>query len=141
MTGNADDVAHIQQLKETEGSLTDRIELYVKLEAGAISLNMREPCFPMVPQRQNAAGRTHIDAISFEACGAAPGVGRYDLSRCRRLVELMGIGIIAERFEFGELFLALEVLVERLERQGGFPFVLLPQYTDAFLGASRKRLC
>jgi hypothetical protein len=53
----------------------------------------------------------------------------------------MGIGIIAERFDFGELFLALEVLVERLERQGGFPFVLLPQYTDAFLGASRKRLC
>jgi hypothetical protein len=141
MTGNADDVAHIQQLKETEGSLTDGIELYVKLEAGAISLNMREAGFAVKPQGQNATGSAHIYAISFEACGAAPGVGRYDLSRCRALLEFMRVGIIAERFDFGELFLALEVLVERLERQGGFPFVLLPQYTDAFLGASRKRLC
>ena len=64
----------------------------------------------------------------------------HDLSRRRGLLELMRIGIFAKRFNFGELFLALEVLVERLERQGGFPFVLLQQYTDAFLGASRKRL-
>ena len=52
----------------------------------------------------------------------------------------MRVGIVAKRFNFGELFLALEVLVERLERQGGFPFVILQKYTDAFLGASRKRL-
>lgn len=52
----------------------------------------------------------------------------------------MRVGVVAKSFHFGELFLALEVLVERLERQGGFPFVLQWQYTDAFLGASRKRL-
>ena len=52
----------------------------------------------------------------------------------------MRVGIIAERFDFGEFFLALEVLVERFEGQRGFPFVLPLQYTDAFLGASRKRL-
>src|SRR5438445_4351381 len=118
MTGNTDDVAHIQQLKETEGSLTDRIELYVKLQAGAISLNMRGAGFAVKPQGHNAAGSAHIYALSFEACGVAPGVGSYDLSRCRALLEFMRAGIVAYRFDFGELFLALEVLVERLEGQG-----------------------
>lgn len=63
-----------------------------------------------------------------------------DPRRRGSLLEFMRVGVVAKRFDFGELFLALEVLVERFEGQRGFPFVLPLQYTDAFLGASRKRL-
>src|SRR5580700_8141271 len=86
---------------------------------------------------QNAAGCADVDAMSFEDSGITAPVGGLNLSRGRGLLEFVRVGIIAERFDFGELFLALKVLIERLEGQGGFPFVLL-KYTDAFLQASRK---
>jgi hypothetical protein len=40
----------------------------------------------------------------------------------------MRVGIIAERLDIGELFLALEVLVERLEGQGAFRCAALGVY-------------
>jgi hypothetical protein len=121
VTGNADNVAHIEQLEKTEGSLANGIELHVNLEPGPIALNMREASFPMKPQSQNAARRANFYGKSLKACGIILGVLGHDLSRRRGLLELMWVRIIAKRFDFGELFPALEVLVERLERQGGFP--------------------
>jgi hypothetical protein len=140
MTGDADDVAHIQQLKETKGALSDGIKLHVNLELGAISLNMRETRFAVKAQRENAARSAHIYALAFQCCGIARAMSGNDLRGRRSLIEFTRVGVVAKRFDFGEFFLALEVLVERFERQRGFPFVFLMQYTDAFLGASRKRL-
>jgi hypothetical protein len=50
-------------------------------------------------------------------------VSGNDLRRRGSLLEFMRVGVVAKRFDFGELFLALEVLVERFEGQRGFPFV------------------
>src|SRR5579859_1365906 len=137
MTGDADDVAHIQQLKETKAALSDGIKLHVDLELGAISLNMREPCLAVKAKRENAARRAHIYALAFQCCGIALDMSGNDLRGRRSLVEFTRVGVVAKRFDFGEFFLALKVLVERFERQRGFSVCVPVQYTDAFLGASR----
>ena len=124
MPGNADDVAHIQQLEQVEGALANGIELDVDLQAAAGSLNVREARLAVQTKRQNAAGGAHVDALGLEGGGVAARRRRPRISsRGRGLLEPVRIGIIAERFDFGELFLALEILIERLEGQGGFPFV------------------
>src|SRR5579872_4528314 len=120
-----------------EDTLANRIELDVDLQATAASLNMGEARLAVKTKRQNAAGGADVDALGLEGRGIAASVDGLKLSRGRGLLELVRVGIIAERFDFGELFLALNVLIERLEGQGGFPFVLW-KYTDAFLQASRK---
>ena len=120
MAGDADDVAHIQELKKAKGSIANNVELYVDLEPRAVSLNMCESGLAMKPQRQNAAGSAYSNSIRIEARGIALGVSGHDLGGRRRLLEFMGIGIVAESFDIGELFLALEVLIERLEGQGAF---------------------
>jgi hypothetical protein len=107
MAGNANDVTHIEQLKETEGSLADGVELYVNLEPSAISLYMREAGFAVEPEGQDATGRAHIYTLAFEVGRIALGVSGYDLSRRRRLLELMRVGVLAKRLDFGEFFLAL----------------------------------
>src|SRR5690242_21663820 len=74
----------------------------------------------MKPQGQNAAGSANIHAIRLEARGVILAVSGHDLGWRIRLLEFMRIGIVAESFDIGELFLALEVLIERLEGQGAF---------------------
>src|SRR5260370_7389592 len=81
---------------------------------------MGEASLTVKAKGQDSARSTHIHAIRFEACGITVGVSGHNLCRCRRLLEFMRVGIIAERFDIGELFLALEVLIERLEGQGAF---------------------
>ena len=141
MTGHTDDVPHIQQLKELEGPLAHGIQLHVNLEPRTISLNVGKAGFPVEPQGQNATRRAYIYALAFQGRRIALGVSGHDLRGRGGLFEFMRVGIVAKSLHFGELFRALEVLVERLERQGDFPFVFHSQYTDGFLGASRKRLC
>src|ERR1700724_3812713 len=83
---------------------------------------MREPCLAMKAQRENAARRAHIYALAFQCCGVALAVSGNDLRGRRSLLKFTRVGVVAKRFDFGEFFLALEVLVERFERQRGFPF-------------------
>ncbi len=82
---------------------------------------MRKAGFAMKTKGQNAAGCTDLHARTFQGRGIALGVSGHDLSGGRGLLKLMRVGIIAERFDIGELFLALKVLIERLEGQGGCP--------------------
>jgi hypothetical protein len=89
---------------------------------------MGEARLAVKTKRQNAAGGADVDALSLEGRGITAPVGGLKLSRGRGLLELVRVGIIAERFDFGELFLALKVLIERLEGQGGFPSCALEVY-------------
>jgi hypothetical protein len=79
----------------------------------------------MKAQRENAARRPHIYALAFQCCGVALAMSGNYLRGRRSLLEFTRVGVVAKRFDFGEFFLALEVLVERFERQRGFPFVFL----------------
>ena len=76
-------------------ALANGIELYVNLELGTISLNMREAGFPVEPKSQNAAGRAHIYAMAFQVCSITLGVSDNNLSRRRGLLEFMRVGIVA----------------------------------------------
>ena len=80
------------------------------------------PCSRSV--RMRPAVRT-VDALGLERRGIPLAVAGHNLRRRRGLLEPVRIGIFAERFDFGELFLALEILIERLERQA----VVLPAET------------
>jgi hypothetical protein len=133
MTGNADDIAHIQQLEKTKGSFANEIEFYVKLEPGAVPLDVGETRFAVQPQSQNTSRCSYSNAVAFKGCRIALSIGGNDVGRGRGLVEVMRIVIFAARFDLGELFLALEILIERFEGQGGFPFDLFRSIPMAFL--------
>jgi hypothetical protein len=91
------------------------------LNAAAIALQVGETGFAMQPQRENAAGRAHVCALQFKLTRVFSAVGGNDFSGSPRLVEPVWERIFPERCNFGEFSLALEVLIERLERQSDLP--------------------
>jgi len=86
---------------------------------------VREACFAVQAQRHDAAGDAHRGPLGLKLGGRHIGVARYDLGGRGGRIEAMGIGLVAQRLDFRELLLPLQVLIERFKRQGGGPFVCL----------------
>jgi hypothetical protein len=93
------------------------VEFHVNLQALSPSLDVGETGFAVQPEGQDASGNSYDGALGRKRGGIPAAVLRDDVGYRCRLIETVRIRILAERFNFGELFLALEILVERLERQ------------------------
>ena len=87
---------------------------------------MREARFAVQPQGHNPPRHAHGGVLRFERGGVPVPVARHNPGYRGRLLKAVRIRILAERFHFGELFLALEILIERLKLQT----VVLPPNTD-----------
>src|SRR5436305_2023944 len=117
MAAYANQIAHIQQLKKPESMLSDRIfpDVYLQPRAGA--LDMCERRFAMQPDGHHPPRDAHVDALCFERSRVPRTVRIHDFCGRSSVVKAVRISFFAQRGNFGELFLALEILIERLELQ------------------------
>src|SRR2546427_8623878 len=78
---------------------------------------MRETCFAVQPQRQDAPGHAGRHFCRFQFRGAALAVLFKNLGRGRGPVKLVGKRLMPQGLDLLELFLSLRILIERLKGQ------------------------
>src|SRR6185437_4030348 len=117
VAGNTDDVSHIQQLKQLKRPLAHYVELDVNLQPSSGALDVSKTRLPVQPECKDPACGPDDASVRFQAGCIGLGISGCDLGRCGSLAEAAGIRLLAERFDFGKLLLALQILIEWLEGQ------------------------
>jgi hypothetical protein len=116
MTGNADEIAQIEQLEQFERPGAYDIKFHVNLQTLAGSGNMRKTSFAVQAKREDASGHAHGRFGSFERRGINRRIFFDELRRGFCPIEPVGVCVMAASLDLGKFLLALEILVVRLKR-------------------------
>jgi hypothetical protein len=140
MPRDANDVTHIEQLKQLKCRGTHDVELHVDLQLLPLALDMCETGLAVQSNGENAASNRNVHVRFLEFGRAFLIVSADDLLRRLLPSELMRIGIKAQANYLFQFFLALQKLIARFEFQAALRFSLSrAQYSERVCKASRKR--
>ena len=101
IAGDADVVAEVEEFVEREALFADGVEADVNLQTLATLLERGESRFALGADGHDAAGDGDRSAIGFEIFGGGRVPLDADLGNGVRGSELVGIGCLAQLFDFG----------------------------------------
>ena len=119
MAGDADGIAHVQELEKFEAAFANSVQADIDLYTRAFALDMGKAGFAMQAQSENSSGDADVYAIGFELSGGAAAIFRYGCGGRQRPVKLVRIGREPQGDNLFQFFLALKILFNRLKRQRG----------------------
>lgn len=143
MTGNTDQIAHVQELKELVSLFPNNVELDVDLQPLALPLDVRKTSLPVKTNGHDPPGESCLNMGSFQLVRGVLPIFFNNFRRCLLPFELMRVRVKTKGGNLFEFFLPLEKLVARLELQWfGFQaksfLRIVRQYSGGILSASRK---